>query len=301
MFPFFEAGPRLSVAMLALYALLAAVSLSIRFATRGAAPSMLGHQVNAWWRIFPLVTLALLAYPLGLAALGALVCVLAALELETHYDGPRRRFRLGAAAVLIGALGAGALVPALAPVLCAAVLVVQALRYRRRPGRRALLWLLLLATTCAMLVLAAFTTLPFGARTNLAWAFYLFILTALNDIAQFVSGKRFGRHKIAPGLSPNKTWQGLAGGIAVSQAVSLALGGYLALAAPLTLSVFALLLALAGFAGDLMFSAAKRRLGVKDFSTLIPGHGGILDRVDSLVLTAPLLYCMLRIIDQGTP
>jgi phosphatidate cytidylyltransferase len=297
MFPFFEAGPQLSVATLALYALLAAASLSVRVAARGAAPSMLSHQINAWWRIFPLVTLALLAYPLGLPALGALVCVLAALELRSHYDGPSRRFRLGVAAIGIGAIGIAVWLPAMAPGLVAAVLGIGALRYWRRPDRRTLIWLVLLATTGAMLILAAFTTLPFGARTNLAWAFYLFILTALNDIAQFVSGKLFGRHKIAPGVSPNKTWQGLAGGIVISQVLSLALGSYLALAAPLTLAVFALLLSLAGFAGDLMFSAAKRRMKIKDFSTLIPGHGGILDRVDSLVLTAPLLYCLLRTIE----
>lgn len=299
MFPFFEAGPQLGVALTALYALLAVASLSIKFAARGAAPSMLSHQVNAWWRIFPVVTLALLAYPLGLPALGALVVVLAVAELETHYRGSRRRFRVQAAALGGGAIVLGVLVPAMAPIVAAGVVAIQALRYRRRPGPDALIWLTLLATTGAMLVLAAFTSLPFGAPGNLAWACYLFILTALNDIAQFVSGKLMGRHKIAPGVSPNKTWQGLAGGIVVSQALSLALGTYLGLAGPLALSVLALLLALAGFLGDLMFSAAKRRLGVKDFSNLIPGHGGILDRVDSLVLTAPLLYCLLRIIEQG--
>jgi len=136
--------------------------------------------------------------------------------------------------------------------------------------------------------------LPYGPRLNLAWLFYLFILTALNDIAQFISGKLFGRHRIAPTVSPNKTWQGLFGGIAISQIVSLALGRYLGLADAPTLSLYGLLLSCAGFAGDLLFSAAKRRLGIKDFSALIPGHGGILDRVDSLVLTAPLLYCLLR-------
>lgn len=297
MFPFFDAGPQPGIALAALYALLAVASLSIRRAARGAAPSMLQHQVNAWWRIFPIVTLALLAYPLGLPALCLLVCVLAIAELDTHVDG--RHFRLGAGGILLGAIAIGVFLPAMALPLIATVLAIGALYCWRRPGPGALIWLTFLVTAGAMLILAIFTTLPLGEQTILAWALYLFILTALNDIAQFVSGKLFGRHKIAPGVSPNKTWQGLAGGIVVSQVVSLALGSYLQLARPLTLAVFGLLLSLAGFAGDLMFSAAKRRLGIKDFSALIPGHGGILDRVDSLVLTAPLLYCLLRITQQG--
>lgn len=249
MFPFFEAGISVAYAMSALYVLLATASLSVWLARRGAPPGMLSDQVNAWWRIFPLVSLALLAYPFGIAALAGLICLLAIAELVPHY--------------------------------------------RQQPAARGLLLLLAVTTVGAMLVLAAFATLPFGASGNLAWLFYLFTLTALNDIAQFVSGKLFGRHRIAPTVSPNKTWQGLAGGIVVSQGVSLLLGAYLDLAAPLILAVYALLLSCAGFAGDLLFSAAKRRLGLKDFSALIPGHGGILDRVDSLVLTAPLLYCLL--------
>jgi phosphatidate cytidylyltransferase len=294
MFPFFDAGIRLTVAMSALYGLLAAASLSVRMATRGRAPGMLSHQVNAWWRIFPIVTLALLAYPLGVTLLAGLVYVLAVLELTPHYPGSATRFRLGAAAVAVVAMCLHRWLPAAVPFLWPAAIAVQFLQWRTRPGAAGMIRLLLLATGGAMHVLVAFSTLPFGARTNLAWLFYLFILTALNDIGQFVAGKLFGQHKIAPTVSPNKTWQGLAGGIAVSQCVSLALGTYLSLAGPVTLAAYGLLLSLAGFAGDLVFSKAKRSLSIKDFSQLIPGHGGILDRVDSLVLTAPLLYCLLR-------
>lgn len=251
MFPFFDTGHHIGLAMLLLYALLAVTSLSVSLCATSAAPSTLSFQVNAWWRIFPVVTLALLTYPFGMFALSMLVCLLAARELTSYH--------------------------------------------KQGNQNRLLIWLVLMATVVSMTVLAAFISLPFGAHHNLAWLFYLFTLTALNDIAQFVFGKLFGRHRIAPRISPNKTWQGLAGGIVVSQLHSLVLGTYLDLASLPTLAAFGLLLSLAGFAGDLMFSAAKRRLGLKDFSTLIPGHGGMLDRVDSLVLTAPSLYCLLRL------
>eukprot|EP01034_Spumella_vulgaris_P028387 gene28386-35232_t len=136
--------------------------------------------------------------------------------------------------------------------------------------------------------------LPLSPHQRLAWLFYLYVLTSLNDVGQFISGTLFGRHRIAPGISPNKTWQGLLGGVAASLLLSLALGSYLHLAGGGRLAAFAVLLSLGGFCGDLMFSAAKRVLGVKDFSQLIPGHGGILDRVDSLVVTAPLLEARMK-------
>lgn len=295
MFSFLDASPGIVPAMAALYGLLAVTSLSVKAAGRGAAPGMLSHQVNAWWRIFPVVSLALLTYPTGLHVLAYLICLLAVLELEPYHPGSRTRFRVGAALVVLATAVAGRWTPVLpAALLCGAIAVLW-LRCRRQQGAAsAVTWSSILATAAAMQLLVAYASLPFGTGTKLAWLFYLFILTALNDIGQFVAGKLFGRHKIAPTISPNKTWQGLGGGVAMSQIVSLGLGTYLSLAAPATLALWALLLSLAGFAGDLLFSAAKRHLAIKDFSQLIPGHGGILDRVDSLVLTAPLLYCLLR-------
>jgi len=292
---FFDTTTGIVPAMAALYGLLAATSLSVKVAARGAAPGMLSHQVNAWWRIFPVVSLALLTYPTGLHVLAYLIVLLAVLELEPYHPGGRNRFRLGAAAIVVVTAVAGRFTPLLpAALLCGAIVVMWLRCSRPQAAASIVTWASILATAAAMQLLIAYASLPFGAGRNLGWLFYLFILTALNDIGQFVAGKLFGRHKIAPTISPNKTWQGLMGGVVVSQIVSLVLGTYLSLAAPLTLAAWALLLSLAGFAGDLLFSAAKRHLSIKDFSQLIPGHGGILDRVDSLVLTAPLLYCLLR-------
>jgi phosphatidate cytidylyltransferase len=295
MFPTLEAGIHVGIAMAALYGLLAAVSLSVKLATRGAPSGMLSIQVNAWWRIFPIVSLVLLTYPLGPVMLAYLVFLLAVLELAPYYPGPPREVWFGSVFVALSASLLHWLGPIMSPTVLLGVITVQVLRLCRHPHAGAIIWLLILVTAGAMGVLAAFARLPFGPDVNLAWLFYLFILTALNDIGQFVAGKVFGRNKIAPRISPNKTWQGLAGGLVVSLVVSHALGAYLALAAPARLAAYAVLLSLGGLTGDLIFSAAKRFLSIKDFSQLIPGHGGILDRVDSLVVTAPLLYCLLSI------
>ena len=119
---------------------------------------------------------------------------------------------------------------------------------------------------------------------------YLVVLTQLNDIAQYLWGKRFGRRKIVPSVSPNKTWAGFLGGIATTTALA---AGIAPLLTPLSFlhSVLAgLLIGCAGFFGDVTISALKRDLGIKDSGTLLPGHGGILDRVDSLTYTAPLFF-----------
>jgi phosphatidate cytidylyltransferase len=120
--------------------------------------------------------------------------------------------------------------------------------------------------------------------------FFLVVLTQLNDVTQFLFGKTFGRHKITPTVSPNKTWESLMGGVASTTLVSW-------LAAPLltpftaTQSVaIGMIIALAGFTGDVVISAIKRDLQIKDTGTMIPGHGGILDRIDSLTYTAPLFF-----------
>jgi phosphatidate cytidylyltransferase len=295
MFPSLETGIHVGIAMALLYSLLAAASLSVKLASRGAPPSMLSNQVNAWWRIFPIVSIVLLTYPLGPAMLAYLVFLLAVLELAPHYPGPQRQVWFGSMVVVLSASFLYWLGQIMSATVLLGAILIQVLRLCRRPHAGAIIWLLVLVIAGTMAVLAAFASLPFGPDVNLAWLLYLFTLTALNDIGQFVAGKLFGRNKIAPTISPNKTWQGLTGGLIISQLASHVLGAYLALGSPARLAMYAVLLSLGGLTGDLMFSAAKRYLSIKDFSQLIPGHGGILDRVDSLVVTAPLLYCLLSI------
>lgn len=120
--------------------------------------------------------------------------------------------------------------------------------------------------------------------------FYILVLTVANDFMQMFSGKAFGKHKIIPKVSPNKTWEGLIGGVIGATILSVVMAH---LVTPLSTgqAVFlGIVLSIFGFFGDVAMSAIKRDLGVKDMSSLIPGHGGILDRLDSLLFTAPLFF-----------
>ncbi|HET7033277.1 MAG TPA: phosphatidate cytidylyltransferase, partial [Casimicrobiaceae bacterium] len=131
-------------------------------------------------------------------------------------------------------------------------------------------------------------TNPVGGATG--WVVFLLLLTQLNDVAQYVFGKCFGRRLIAPRASPNKTVEGFVGGIATSAMIAAWIGPLLTPFDAGTGSLVGAALAVAGFGGDMIVSALKREHGVKDAGNLLPGHGGILDRVDSLIATSPLFF-----------
>jgi phosphatidate cytidylyltransferase len=122
---------------------------------------------------------------------------------------------------------------------------------------------------------------------------YLLLLTEINDVGQYVSGKLLGRHKAVPKVSPNKTLEGLAGGVVITTGIAMLAAPYLTPLLWYQAGIVGCVLALAGFAGDVTVSAVKRDLKLKDSGSLLPGHGGVLDRVDSLTFTAPLFYHMI--------
>jgi phosphatidate cytidylyltransferase len=118
----------------------------------------------------------------------------------------------------------------------------------------------------------------------------LLVLTQSNDVAQFLWGKSLGKRKIAPLVSPGKTWAGFIGGMATTIVLAAILGPRLTML-DLPRSLLAgLIIAVSGLFGDLNISALKRDLGVKDAGSTLPGHGGVLDRVDSLIFTAPVFF-----------
>lgn len=118
---------------------------------------------------------------------------------------------------------------------------------------------------------------------------FLVFLTEINDVMQFTWGKLLGRHKIVPKVSPNKTWEGFIGGIISTTIIGYFLA-FLTPLSPMQAMFVSFMLAVSGFIGDIVMSSVKRDIGVKDMGNSIPGHGGVLDRIDSLAYTAPVFF-----------
>ena len=118
----------------------------------------------------------------------------------------------------------------------------------------------------------------------------LLLLTELNDIAQYCWGKTLGRRRITPTVSPNKTWGGFIGGLVTTTVVAGVLGPWLTPMSREHSLLGGAIIAAVGFIGDVTVSAIKRDIGIKDTGSTLPGHGGILDRVDSLTYTAPVFF-----------
>ena len=118
---------------------------------------------------------------------------------------------------------------------------------------------------------------------------FIVFITEMNDVFQFTCGKLLGKFKILPKVSPNKTWEGLIGGILTTVVVSYFIR-FLTPFSGLEIIVVSFSIAITGFIGDVVLSAIKRDIGLKDTGVSIPGHGGILDRIDSLALTGPVFF-----------
>lgn len=118
---------------------------------------------------------------------------------------------------------------------------------------------------------------------------FIVFITEMNDVFQFTWGKLFGKYKVVPKVSPNKTWEGLIGGVLTTVIVGYFLK-FLTPFSDIQIIMVCLTVAIAGFIGDVVLSAVKRDIGIKDTGESIPGHGGILDRIDSLALTGPLFF-----------
>jgi len=138
-----------------------------------------------------------------------------------------------------------------------------------------------------LMALPGSTSTPAGGAGLL---FFLIFLSQFNDVAQYTWGKLFGEHPVVPKVSPKKTVEGLLGGVLTTTLTAWVIAPFLTPLIGWWAPLAGLIIGLSGFFGDVVISAIKRDIGVKDSGNLIPGHGGIMDRVDSLTFTAPLFF-----------
>lgn len=155
-------------------------------------------------------------------------------------------------------------------------------------------WALMLTVFCISHI-AYLLTLPVknDAAGSIGLVLFLLFITQFNDVSQYIWGKLFGKNKIIPKVSPNKTWEGFLGAVIT---ITICSGFAAPLLTPLTFElglIFGFIISISGFFGDVVISSVKRDLEIKDSGNLIPGHGGILDRIDSLMYTAPLFFHMI--------
>jgi len=155
-------------------------------------------------------------------------------------------------------------------------------------------WGLMICVYCLSHVPALMTLeIPGYAQRNALLIAFLVLTVQSSDVFQYVWGKLLGKHKISPEISPSKTMEGLVGGVLTSTAVGAALW-WITPFNPWQAGLIALTINIMGFFGGLVLSAVKRDRGVKDWGSLIEGHGGMLDRVDSISFSAPIFFHIVR-------
>lgn len=284
--------------------LLAATAAVVATVRRGGE---LQARTRTWWWILALVSLALL---LGEKAAILLVAACSYLAFrEFHSIVPIRRADRVVLALAYLAIpvqywlvwtGWYGLFAVFVPVYAVAVLAAAAVLVGETRGfiraSATLVWALLL-TVYNLSHLAFLAVLPLAEPApagGLGLLLFVLLLVQFNDVAQFVWGRLLGGPAIVPRVSPGKTWAGFLGGAASTAALALLAAPWLTPFAWAPAAALGLLLAVAGFLGDVLLSAIKRDLGVKDSGSTLPGHGGVLDRLDSLTLAAPLGFHLIR-------
>jgi len=162
-------------------------------------------------------------------------------------------------------------------------------------------WALMIAVYCVSYVPVFLSlNIPGFEGKNLLLIAFLILIVQLSDVLQYVWGKAIGRHKIAPRLSPSKTVEGFIGGVLSATLIGAAMF-WITPFSPWQAGLMALGISLMGFLGGLVMSAIKRDRGVKDWGDTIAGHGGFLDRLDSLVFAAPLFFHLTRFFWMTNP
>jgi len=308
-----NASPELLRVLVAAFALLAvATAIGRTLAWRRFAPEPspvidnLNARIDAWWIMVLLLGGACLAGNTALILLFAL-CSFAALRecltLTLAWQHDRLARTVAFAAVLpaqYALIGVGwyGLYSIFIPVY--AFLLLPILAALRGSTDRFLIrvaemqWALMIAVFCLSHVPALSTlSIPGHEGQGVLLIVWLVAVVQLSDVLQYVVGKLVGRHPVAPSLSPSKTREGTLGGILLAVLIGAALHGITPFGV-VEAAGLALVVTLMGFLGGLVLSAVKRDRGIKDWGHLIAGHGGFVDRLDSLLFAAPVFFHLVR-------
>jgi phosphatidate cytidylyltransferase len=300
---------RLVGGILALLVVASAVGAVLaRKARSEAARATVGNlnaRIRAWWLMVGVFTIAVWTGGIGSIVLFALMSVLALREFVTLAPTRREDHRtlvwsffvvtpLQYLLIAIRWYGLFAImIPVYAFVLVAVSNVIAGRTDRFLERTATIHWGLMVCVYCVSHAPALLILQIPGYRSNAKLLVFLVLVVQLSDVLQYVFGKLFGRHRIAPVISPNKTWEGFLGGVIAASGIGTALWW----ATPFTPAealAMSIAITLAGFAGGLVMSAIKRDRGVKDYGALIAGHGGMLDRIDSLCFAAPVFFHLTR-------
>lgn len=266
----------------------------------------LNARINAWWVMAGVIALAFVAGPTGVVVLFALCSFAALREFLTLTNTRAADHWALAAAVFIVlpvqylSVGMGwygffsIFIPVYAfllmPILSA--LRGQTDNFLIRVSEAQ--WALMIAVFCVSHVPALLSLdIPGHEGRGLFLIFFLIVVVQFSDVMQYVWGKLLGKRKVAPRLSPSKTLEGLIGGVLSASLLGAALF-WITPFTPVQAFAISLVITLMGFFGGLVMSAIKRDRGVKDWGHLIAGHGGFIDRLDSVIFSAPIFFHIVR-------
>lgn len=298
---------------LGLFALLTVASLAGRTLSRraggpeaAATVANLKERVASWWAMIAVLGVAFALGPLATTLLFALVSFWCLREFTSLTPTPvADHYALAAAFYLFLPLqyllllddwyGLFAIaIPVYGFLLLPLISTLSGETRDFLPRIAKVQWALMLAVYCTSHVPALLLLdVPAARAGGFGLIAFLLLVVQGSDVLQYVFGKTLGRHRIAPRVSPSKTWEGFLGGGAAATLLGGALW-WLTPFTPVQALAVALAVVLAGFSGGLVLSAVKRSLGAKDWGSMIEGHGGMLDRMDSLAFAAPIFFHITR-------
>lgn len=294
----------------ALLIVFSAIGLILKLRTSAsadhAAVDNLNARIKAWWAMILLIGISIWIGKNGVIALFAFISFQSLREFIslTHTRlGDHRAlvwvffFFLPAQYILIGIEWYG-LFSILIPVYAFLLLPISSslgadtTRFLERAAK--VQWGLMICVYCLSHVPALLTlNIDNYAGRNALLVVFLILTVQSSDVFQYVWGKLLGKHKVSPAISPSKTVEGLIGGVATATAVGTALW-WITPFTPWQAALIALIINVMGFFGGFVLSAIKRDRGVKDWGAIIEGHGGMLDRVDSISFSAPIFFHIVR-------